>query len=345
VSLAEIPEEGAKRVVRVLDSVEIAQFSRLAGKTVGIQFPPGLQVSVAEFALHLEKEAGLEAVLLGDPCFGACDLPTDPKAMGLDAVINLGHSNFPGQRGEVDGVEVIFVPLPVPADLAPVKRWLESLGDGLPKRVGLAATIQYQHALDGLATAIKEMGREPVAPRWGSRSLLPGQILGCSFLGVPDFDGELIVYIGSGAFHPLGIAMNTSTKVVRYDPESGRVESLDELRDRFLRRRSAAIESCRGANRFGIIASTKPGQDRRAMALRLKEALESDGREAVLVLFNEVRPDLVNYMGFDALVNTACSRLPYDDWDRFKVPILSPQEVEVLLGRLKWDDYAVDSFG
>ena len=81
------------------------------------------------------------------------------------------------------------------------------------------------------------------------------------------------------------------------------------------------------------------------MAERLKSALESDGRTAVLVLFNEVRPDLVNYMGFDALVNTACSRLPYDDWDRFKVPILSPQEVDVLLGKLKWDDYAIDSFG
>jgi 2-(3-amino-3-carboxypropyl)histidine synthase len=334
-----------KRSVHVLDSVELSLFGHLRGRTVGIQFPPGLQVSVAEFALRLEREVGAVPVLLGDPCFGACDLPSDPSGMGLEAVINLGHANFPGQKREVDGVEIIFVPLPVPADLGPLGDWLRGLGDRLPSRIGLAATIQYQHSLVELTGLLRRMGREAVSPKWGSRSLLPGQILGCSFLGVPDFRGELIIYVGSGAFHPLGIAMNTGTKVVRFDPETGKVESLDELRDRFLRRRHAAIESCRGAKRFGIIASTKPGQDRRSVAHRLKSALQEDGRSGVIVLFNEVRPDLVNYMGFDALVNTACSRLPYDDWDRFRVPILSPQEIDVLLGRLKWEELVVDSFG
>ncbi|HLF07127.1 MAG TPA: diphthamide synthesis protein, partial [Thermoplasmata archaeon] len=117
-------EPEGKRLIRVLDSVDLAQFSHLRGKDVGIQFPPGLQVSVAEFALLLEKETGLRPILLGDPCFGACDLPNDPAAMGLEALINLGHTNFPGQKGNVGGVEVIFVPLPVPADLGPVKEWL-----------------------------------------------------------------------------------------------------------------------------------------------------------------------------------------------------------------------------
>jgi 2-(3-amino-3-carboxypropyl)histidine synthase len=62
----------------------------------------------------------------------------------------------------------------------------------------------------------------------------------------------------------------------------------------------------------------------------------------MIVTLQEVSPDELLNLGFGAYVNTACPRLAYDDQGRFPVPVLSPQEYEILCGVRKWDDYAID---
>jgi 2-(3-amino-3-carboxypropyl)histidine synthase len=57
---------------------------------------------------------------------------------------------------------------------------------------------------------------------------------------------------------------------------------------------------------------------------------------------NEVSPDELLNLGFDAYVNTACPRLAYDDQVRFPAPVLSPQEFEILCGARDWEQYAID---
>jgi 2-(3-amino-3-carboxypropyl)histidine synthase len=47
-------------------------------------------------------------------------------------------------------------------------------------------------------------------------------------------------------------------------------------------------------------------------------------------------------LGFSCYVNTACPRLAYDDQVRFPVPVLSPQEFEILCNVRTWDEYAID---
>ncbi|NLD57871.1 MAG: diphthamide biosynthesis enzyme Dph2, partial [Methanomicrobiales archaeon] len=63
---------------------------------------------------------------------------------------------------------------------------------------------------------------------------------------------------------------------------------------------------------------------------------------AVVVTMNEVSPDELLNLGFDAYVNTACPRLAYDDQVRFPAPVLSPQEFEILCGVRGWEEYAID---
>jgi 2-(3-amino-3-carboxypropyl)histidine synthase len=63
---------------------------------------------------------------------------------------------------------------------------------------------------------------------------------------------------------------------------------------------------------------------------------------AVIVTMNEVSPDELLNLGFAGYVNTACPRLAYDDQVRFPVPVLSPQEFEILCGLMNWDQYAID---
>jgi 2-(3-amino-3-carboxypropyl)histidine synthase len=63
---------------------------------------------------------------------------------------------------------------------------------------------------------------------------------------------------------------------------------------------------------------------------------------AVIVTMKEVSPDELLNLGFGAFVNTACPRLAYDDQVRFPVPVLSPQEFEILCGVRAWENYAID---
>jgi 2-(3-amino-3-carboxypropyl)histidine synthase len=105
-----------------------------------------------------------------------------------------------------------------------------------------------------------------------------------------------------------------------------------------LRRRFGVIEKARGATCIGIMVSTKSGQCRKDLARRLA-ALSP---RAVIVTMNEVNPDELLNLGFGCYVNTACPRLAYDDQVRFPVPVLSPQEFEILCGVRSWDQYTID---
>jgi 2-(3-amino-3-carboxypropyl)histidine synthase len=98
------------------------------------------------------------------------------------------------------------------------------------------------------------------------------------------------------------------------------------------------MEKARDARNAGIIVSTKSGQQRMDLARRL----ESLSPTAVIVTMQEVSPDELLNLGFDCYVNTACPRLAYDDQARFPVPVLSPQEFEILMGVRTWDDYTID---
>jgi 2-(3-amino-3-carboxypropyl)histidine synthase len=107
-----------------------------------------------------------------------------------------------------------------------------------------------------------------------------------------------------------------------------------------LRRRFALMEKARMAESYGVIVSTKTGQQRLALA----EQLAALSEKAFLVAMTEVSPDELLNLGFGAYVNTACPRLAYDDQVRFPVPVLSPAEFEIICGARDFDAYRIDEF-
>ena len=44
----------------------------------------------------------------------------------------------------------------------------------------------------------------------------------------------------------------------------------------------------------------------------------------------------------DAFVSVACPRIAIDDYALHKKPIITPPELEIVLGERKWEDYAFD---
>ncbi len=168
------------------------------------------------------------------------------------------------------------------------------------------------------------------------RTPVRGQVLGCSFAAARVSGADEILFVGTGLFHPTGIAISTRSRVIALDPLTGTAR---EVRgDSLMRRRFAVIERAQGAQTVGIIVSTKSGQRRMELAQRL--ARLSD--RAVIVTMREVNPDELLNLGFACYVNTACPRLAYDDQVRFPVPVLSPQEFEILCGARTWEEYAID---
>jgi 2-(3-amino-3-carboxypropyl)histidine synthase len=71
--------------------------------------------------------------------------------------------------------------------------------------------------------------------------------------------------------------------------------------------------------------------------------LEEGGKKAYLLYLNEITPDnLLAFRKLDAFVNTACPRISIDDAGKFKKPLLTPVEMEIVLGERAWEDYILD---
>jgi len=162
----------------------------------------------------------------------------------------------------------------------------------------------------------------------------------CARAASPKVDSFL--FVGTGDFHAIAIALATSKPVLVADPVSCEVRTVDEARDRLLRQRHAAIERARSAKNFGIIISRKQGQRRVMVAAQVREMLIAAGYGATLVEMDLVTPQKLQAIGLDAWVSTACPRLAIDDHGAFQMPMLTPPEAEILAGKRSWDDYVFD---
>ena len=302
--------------------------SRLQGRGVqklALQFPAGLKRRAAEYAAAL-RAAGFEVIINGDPCYGACDLALD-TLVHADVLVHIGHTPVDIREN------VIFEPYPVGFDIAVLANALPLLKE---KTVGLVTTVQHIHLIPAMEAFLREHGIDVRVADGGTRAPNRGQVLGCSFAAARATHAPEILFVGTGVFHPIGIALSTGARVIALDPLTGIAQEVSG--DALLRRRFAVMEKARDADSIAIIVSSKSGQERMALAQRLS----SLSPKAVIVTMREVSPDELLNLGFACYVNTACPRLAYDDQVRFPAPVLSPQEFEILCGVRTWDEYAID---
>jgi len=304
-------------------------------KTVGLQFPVGLRTKAVELANELESKAGVSCIVSADPSFGACDVAEMP----VDLTVHLGHAPMPHLRYD----RVFFYDLGSP----PLRdfTFLEAALPLLPKRIGLLTTYQFREWLPAVQEFLEKKGHDVRVGPPDRRVAYAGQLLGCDYHTATvlekDVDGYL--YVGTGDFHPLGVAILLPDKpIVIADPERGEARDLKEVRDRILRQRHAAIARARDAEAFGIIVSKKIGQDRSELATHLKALAAKHDRRATIFLMDLVSPELLAGYRVDAWVNTACPRIAIEDILQYKQPVLTPQEFEVVLGERDWKDYVFD---
>lgn len=304
--------------------------------SVALQMPEGLKIRAPEISEFIERETGAIPVIVGRPCYGACDL-FDYHGWA-DALVHFGHSPIPSQG---DDPNVLYVESRSDADVD--DSILGSLST-LPGSVGLLATVQYLGLIPKVRRILESSGRSVHVGVGDSRICHPGQVLGCncSAAEAVNDDVEGFLFIGEGDFHPLAAAFGMEKQVLVLNPVTGEVRDMTEKRDRILRRRFAAIQGARDAQSFLVIVCSKVGQDRSELADGIVGLLRSHGRTAFKVVIEEVNPTALMSYQVDAFVNTACPRIAMDDAARYPKPMLTPPELEIALGEREWSDYVFD---
>ena len=304
--------------------------------SVALQMPEGLKIRAPEISEFIERETGAVPVIVGRPCYGACDL-FDYHGWA-DALVHFGHSPIPSQGEDPN---VLYVESRSDADVD--DSILGSLST-LPGSIGLLATVQYLGLIPKVRRILESSGRSVHVGVGDSRICHPGQVLGCncSAAEAVNDDVEGFLFIGEGDFHPLAAAFGMEKQVLVLNPVSGEVRDMAEKRDRILRRRFAAIQGARDAQSFLVIVCSKVGQDRSELADGIVGLLRSHGRTAFKVVIEEVNPIALMSYQVDAFVNTACPRIAMDDAARYPKPMLTPPELEIALGEREWSDYVFD---
>ncbi len=306
-----------------------------------LQVPAGLTRNAHSLAADLRAATGVPVLLAARACFGACDFPSESEAPGADLAVVLGHSPIPNVRL---ARPTFFVEMREPGgDPRALAETIER--GGLPLRLGLVASIQHLDLVPTLVQELERRGFRVRLGRGGPRLAYPAQALGCNYSSAEAVAGEVeaFLFLGTGRFHPIGLAFAVDRPVWSLDPLQNRLEPPID-RGALVRRRQLLVASVRDARRWGILVSSFAGQNRHPMALALQRRAAEHGREGEILVFDRLDPRDLEGRDLDAYVNTACPRIALDDSALYPRPLLTPPEFLIALGELPLEPYRFDTY-
>jgi 2-(3-amino-3-carboxypropyl)histidine synthase len=210
-----------------------------------------------------------------------------------------------------------------------------SLSDPIPVLEEQISELKPYSSICLLATA-QHLNRIKDARRFleskGKTVEVGGQILGCrrdKALALQD-KVDCFLYIGSGRFHPIGLALEAGKPVFILNPLSQVLDKVaDEEKELWLKKREKRLRKAAAAKSFGVLVSIKEGQFNLGEAFKLKKRLESRGFRAYLFAGDELSPENLLPFTVDCWVNTACPRLVDDEYGK---PVLNAGDLDLVFG-------------
>lgn len=314
---------------------------RAGHRRLALQLPAGLVRNGADLASRLAEATGARVDLASRSCFGACDVPERGEVPGAEAAVVLGHAPIPNIR----------LPLPTyfvemresggdPIRLAGLVRAAE-----LPRRLGLVASIQHLDLVPPLVAELGQIGWNVRTAAGDGRLAYDAQALGCNYSPAERLEPEVagFLFLGTGNFHPRGLALASRRPVWPLDPLQEELGPPVD-RDLIVRERLLRVAMARDAKRWGILVSSFAGQFRGAMAESLRQRAEARGLSATVIAFGRLDPADLAGRAFDAYVNTACPRIATDDAASYERPVLTPPEFLMAIGEEPLEPYRFDTF-
>jgi 2-(3-amino-3-carboxypropyl)histidine synthase len=310
------------------------EITKRGAKLILIQLPEGLKAEGPHIAA-IAEEAGALAIISADPCYGACDLAlTDAESLGADLIIHYGHSPQTKQdqvptiyieaRAKINVKEAVKKAIPL------LKHW---------SSIGLVTTVQHIHTLNEAKELLLKAGKT-VAIGDAGQAKYAGQVTGCDYSNAKSIskEADAFLFIGGGRFHAIGVALATAKPTIIVDPYEKRAYPTHDEVKRILKQRWASISEAKEAEKFGILIGLKSGQKKVEEAMEAKKKLEKSGKKAILLALREVTPEALTQFPVDAFVNTTCPRISLDDASRFPKPVLTFEEMLVMVGEMSWEE-------
>ncbi len=165
------------------------------------------------------------------------------------------------------------------------------------KKVGIVTSIQLLHGIKVIQDQLPG-------------AIVAGQVLGCNSYNAENIAASVdcFLFVGSGEFHPIQVAMRTKKPVYIFNPATKEFGTLkQETIESYEKRKQGSILKFLSSDRIGVIVSTKAGQKNFKRAMELEK--RTDKQYFVFVSdtlnFNEFE----NFPFIQCWVNTACPRI------------------------------------
>ncbi|MFH1978296.1 MAG: diphthamide biosynthesis enzyme Dph2 [Candidatus Aenigmatarchaeota archaeon] len=305
-----------------LDNV-LKKIKEKKAKRILIQVPEGLKTTVQKFAEELEANE-IEVIISCESCYGACDLmDAEAKEMGCDLILHIGHTDF-GVKAKVPVIyelyEKEFNPVPLlENNIQKLKKY---------KRICLVTTAQFLNTIKPAKEFLEKNGIE-IFTNEQTRSGEKAQVLGCDYSAALPFENKVdcFLYLGTGIFHPLGLALKSKHPVFSLDFETGELTDFSDQKYKLEKIKAYHIGVAQDAQKFGILLTLKPGQMLLRQAEQIKKKLESKGKKAYILAMHQVTPDKIMGLDLEVLINCSCPRMN-EDFKLFKKPILNPEDID-----------------
>jgi 2-(3-amino-3-carboxypropyl)histidine synthase len=86
-TISELEREYVLELEKIVKTIK-----KQKAKKVLLQFPDGLKPYSTVIAEEIERQTNAECLIWLGTCFGACDVPIQTEKLGVDLIIQFGHS-------------------------------------------------------------------------------------------------------------------------------------------------------------------------------------------------------------------------------------------------------------
>src|ERR671918_386066 len=300
--------------------------------SVALNGPEGLVSRIQEVADNVEERYHIPAYVIGDTCWGSCDLNTHAaELLGADILFNIGHTIAMQSLGR----RVVMINAYDDISFENVARKCASDLKARYSTLSLLTDSQHLSQITIVKKIFEEYGYDIIIGR-GKGQLNDAQVFGCEFYPAHYMQNKVDAYIflGQSMFHSASIALSTEKPTYMLDPFFHEYKEVTEFAQGLQKKAVLAIYKALDAERIGIIIGLKEGQFSQVRALDLKKILEGLGKKVQLIALTEITNERVqNFEKIDAFIQVACPRIATDN--HFKKPMLSVPQGLALVRLLK----------
>ncbi len=204
-------------------------------------------------------------------------------------------------------MKTIFIPAKAIID---IKQLIEKIKEQFKdQKIGLIAAVQF---LDYLQELKKEC----------SNTIIGGQIIGCNVSNALKIKDKVdcFIFVGSGEFHPLEVALKTNKPVYMANPITSEIVQIQDAKiESIKKQRRGKLLKFISAGTVGMLVSTKPGQYKLRYAQELKKRFSKEfkindckikPKKSYIFIFDTLRAEeLENFSTVECWINTACPRI------------------------------------